>query len=177
MRKTKPKMKMLVAIVNKIFWSLFSFENCDRGQQSRFYATSRISYAIHHRQLVTCSFNSFWTTLHEYVPYRSIGWQWVGLHTPAQDLWDNLCIKKIEEVLTAAVAFQAKIREEILPNFQADKIFYIDQYGINYELHSGHILSFCVEKSTKVLSKNLNSFTHCYKFGKLWNLSLSKISY
>ncbi len=46
---------------------------------------------VHHRALIPHSFNAFWATLHEYVPYRSIRWRCVALHTQARNLWDNLC--------------------------------------------------------------------------------------
>ncbi len=46
---------------------LSELQNCDRSQQSRLYTMSHILYAIHHREFVPRSFNSFWTTLPEYV--------------------------------------------------------------------------------------------------------------
>ncbi len=46
-----------------------------------FYAMSCVSYAIHYRELVPHSFDLFWTTLHKYVPYRSVRWCCVALHT------------------------------------------------------------------------------------------------
>ncbi len=54
--------------------------------------TSHILYAIQCKELVPCSFNSFWTTLREYVPYRSVRWRSIALHTQTQNLWDNHCI-------------------------------------------------------------------------------------
>ncbi len=49
-----------------------------------------------YRELVPHPFNSFsTTTLHEYVPYKSIRWRCVALHAQAQNLRPNLYIKKI----------------------------------------------------------------------------------
>ncbi len=45
-----------------------------RARQSGLHVTSCISYAIQHEVLVRYSFDLFWTTLHEYVPYRSVRW-------------------------------------------------------------------------------------------------------
>ncbi len=66
----------------------------NRDRQYRIYATSRISYAIHHTELVSYSFNLFWTTLHKYVPYRSVRWCCVTLHTQPRNLWGSLCISE-----------------------------------------------------------------------------------
>ncbi len=61
----------------------------DRGWLLDLNSTSHISHII--RQLVSHSFSSFWTTLHKYVPYRSVRWCCVALCPPAQNLWCNLC--------------------------------------------------------------------------------------
>ncbi len=53
--------------------------------------TSCILYLIQYKELVPHSFNSFRTTLHEYVPYRSVRWCCAAVHTQAQNLWGNLC--------------------------------------------------------------------------------------
>ncbi len=86
LRKIDIKMEMLIAIANKIFQSLFSFENCDRLRRSRLFTTSHVSYAIHHRGLFPYSFESFWTTLHKHVLCRSIRWRYVMLSAQAQNL-------------------------------------------------------------------------------------------
>ncbi len=54
--------------------------------------TSCILYTIQHTELVLRSFDSFWTTLYEYVPYRSARWRYVTLHAQARNLRGNLCI-------------------------------------------------------------------------------------
>ncbi len=48
-------------------------------------------YVIHHRELIPCFFDLFWTTLHQYVPRRSVRWRCVTLHTQARNLCGNLC--------------------------------------------------------------------------------------
>ncbi len=65
----------------------------DRGQSLDSNNTSCISYTIQYRELAPYSFNLFWTTLHEYVPYyTSIRWCCVTLRTQAQNLWSTLFI-------------------------------------------------------------------------------------
>ncbi len=62
-----------------------------RGWLLDFNNMSCILYTIQHRELVPHSFNLFWITQYEYVPYRSVRWHCVALSAQVQKLWGNLC--------------------------------------------------------------------------------------
>ncbi len=63
----------------------------DRCQSLDSNNRSHISNAIQRKEFVVCFFDSFWTTLHKYVPYRSVRWRCITLCTQTQNLWGNLC--------------------------------------------------------------------------------------
>ncbi len=66
----------------------------DRGWPLDSNNTSHISYTIHHRELVPCFFNSFWTTLPKYVPYRSVRWCCVWLNIRLEIMGQPLYVTK-----------------------------------------------------------------------------------
>ncbi len=63
------------------FIGSFLFHHYFRIVYSGLNNTSYISYTIQRRELVPSSFNSFRTTLYEYVPYRSVKWHCVAHYT------------------------------------------------------------------------------------------------
>ncbi len=70
----------------------------DMGQPLDSNNTSYMSRAVQHRDLVPHYFDSFWTSLHKYVPHRSVRWRSVALHTQAQNFWAaSVCCDSIVE--------------------------------------------------------------------------------
>lgn len=78
--------------------------------------------------------------------------------------------KNIEDVQVAAVEFQTMMKDDMLQVFRK-KVFNADQSGMAYDSIPLVLFSFR-EKSTNVLTQNLNSLTHSYTI--LTKLSMSE---
>ncbi len=69
-------------------------QSADQGQLLDSNNTNCILYAIQCRALVPCSFDLFWTTLHQYVTHKSLRWRCTTLRTQARNLWGNPCTRR-----------------------------------------------------------------------------------
>ncbi len=131
-----------------------------------------ISYAIQHRELVPRSFDSFLTSVHKHVPYRSVRWCCVMLHAQAL-FWLilNHCTNMYHTGLSYDAVLCCKHRFEIYGTTPA-----YSNIGFHFETLARNGL--CGGK--RLLSTNLRFLTSLFwlgrsrKFNK--NCSLSFIS-
>lgn len=79
--------------------------------------------------------------------------------------------KDLEDLYDQGATFQVEFMDTIIPRFNPNEIFNMDQSGINYESHGGRTLSFRGEKDTNALAQSMNSLSHSYTVMPLLTMS------
>ncbi len=118
---------------------------------------SRILYAIHHRELILRSFDSFWITPHEYVPNSLVVGAvsrytlraeiyWEPLNLYSTKFWINFLISKGLKTIKIP-----KILDE--PNLTENKFwknFFFDQGPQEYPGQEEYVLGFAMLDGTRI---------------------------
>ncbi len=133
--------------------------------------------AIHQRELVPHSFNSFQTTLHEYISYLSIKWCGVALHTQAGDEKSIDTYRYFPLSISIAILFSG-IDIYIDTNNCIFSPQFLTSFSKNWRKNSTKFPSKCLKICTKVLricpqislKFQRNVFKISYNIGKINNI-------